>query len=316
MAESVYEIYKTKAFDARAAADRRSEEVWAKDSRIAEIDKELSETGLRIFAAALTGDENREEAYNKLQARVFQLKDEKRQRLEALGLPADYTEVKYECAKCSDTGYVGIKMCDCLKKALIRQSYQSSGIGKYLESQTFDNFDVSLYPFGQVRDRMASVLSRAKSYAAGFSPEESSSLIFMGGTGLGKTHISSAIAKCVLDKGYSVFYNSAQNIISTFERERFTREGEGLESDKFFDTDLLIIDDLGAEMPGKSSVSSFYTVINTRMIASKPTIISTNLTPQQLQSNYDERIVSRILGEYSVFLFEGTDIRRVKREKK
>lgn len=316
MAESVYDIYKNKAFDARAAADRRSEEVWARDGKIAEIDKELSETGLRIFAAALTGDENRDAEYAKLQARVFQLKEEKKERLETLGLPADYTEVKYECPKCSDTGYVGIKMCDCLRRALIRQSYRTSGIGKYLENQTFDNFDVSLYPFGQAREKMSAVLSRARAYATDFSPEESASLLFMGGTGLGKTHISSSIAKCVLDKGYSVFYNSAQNIISTFERERFTREGEGLESDKFFNTDLLIIDDLGAEMPGKSSVSSFYTVINTRMIASKPTIISTNLTPQQLQSSYDERIVSRILGEYSVFVFEGTDIRRVKREKK
>ena len=143
MAESVYEIYQNKTFLARAEADKRSAEVWAKDGRIAEIDRELSETGMKIFAAALHGGENRDSAYCKLESRVFMLKSEKKERLKALGYPEDYTEVKYECEKCSDTGYQGYKMCDCMKKALIRQNYEQSGIGKFLASQTFDNFDLS-----------------------------------------------------------------------------------------------------------------------------------------------------------------------------
>ena len=313
MAESIYDLYKNKAKNARDAADRRSEEVWARDGRIAEIDKELSETGLKIFAAALSGDENRDEAYRRLEIRLLELKTEKQERLLKLGLPVDYTEVKYECPKCSDTGYVGIKMCDCLKRAVTKQSYRTSGLGKYLDNQSFDNFDVSLYPFGEVRERMASVLDRARRYAMSFSDDTSESLIFMGGTGLGKTHLSTSIAKSVIEKGYSVLYNSAQNIISAFERERFSKEGEKSESERYLEADLLIIDDLGAEVQSKSSVSYFYTIINTRLISSKPTIISTNLTPAKLQSTYDERIVSRLLGEYSVYLFEGTDIRMVKR---
>lgn len=313
MAESIYDLYKDKAKNARDEADRRTAEVCAKDPRIAEIEKELSETGLRIFAAALSGEENRDEAYRRLEISLLALKTEKKERLLALGYPIDYTEVHYECPKCSDTGYVGFKMCDCLKKELRKQSYRTSGLGKYLDAQSFDNFDVSLYPFGEVRERMANVLSRAKRYAEGFSDDTSESLIFVGGTGLGKTHLSTSIAKAIIEKGYSVFYNSAQNIISTFERERFCKDDEKRESEKYLEADLLIIDDLGAEVQSKSSVSYFYTIINTRLISSKPTIISTNLTPAALQSAYDERIVSRILGEYSVYLFEGTDIRMVKR---
>ncbi len=313
MEKSVYEIFKEKAPLARELAERRSYEVWAKDSEIEKIDKELSETGLRIFAAALSGEENRDAEYKKLENRLSSLKLEKKQRLEALGYPADYTEVKYECEKCSDTGYVGIKMCDCLKKALIQQSYRSSGIGKYLEKQTFDNFDLTLYQFGKIRENMSRILSRAKAFASEFSDSSAESLLFVGGTGLGKTHISSAIAKCVIEKGYSVSYDSAQNIISAFERERFGRDDKQ-DSQKYLNADLLIIDDLGAEIQSKSSVSYFYTLINTRLISSKPTIISTNLTPKELTAQYEERIVSRLFGEYSVFLFEGEDIRKVKRQ--
>ena len=313
MAESVYEIFENKAFRARAAADERSAEVWAKDGRIEEIDKELSETGLKVFAAALSGEEKRDAEFAKLQANIMSLKSEKKDRLRSLGYPEDYTDVKYECAKCSDTGYVGIKMCDCMKKALIRQNYARSGIGKYLENQRFDNFDLSLYPFGEARERMARVFSHAQQYANSFDGANSESLAFIGATGLGKTHLSSAIAKAVIDKGYSVVYDSAQNIVSAFERERFTREDSKRSSERYMDADLLIIDDLGTEIHGKTSVSYFYSIINTRLIASKPTIISTNLTINDLTNQYEARIVSRILGEYTVFLFAGEDIRKVKK---
>jgi len=201
-----------------------------------------------------------------------------------------------------------------MKRALIKQNYARSGIGKYLEKQTFDNFNLSLYPFGEAREEMTHIFNYAKEYAGGFDGTNSSSLAFIGGTGLGKTHLSSAIAKAVIDKGYSVIYDSAQNIVSTFERERFTKEENQRSSEKYMTADLLIIDDLGAEIQGKSSVSYFYSIINTRLIASKPTIISTNLSAKDLTALYEERVVSRILGEYTVFRFAGEDIRKVKKQ--
>ncbi|MBR6633957.1 MAG: ATP-binding protein [Clostridia bacterium] len=313
MSENVYEIYENKAHLARKSADRRSAEVWAMDKRIAEIDKELSATGLKLLSAALLDDGKREEAYKRLEADIFALRDEKKKRLIALGLPEDYTDVKYQCEKCSDTGYVGIKMCECMKRALTKQNYKSSGIGKYLEGQTFDNFDLSLYPFGEARENMSRIFNQARSFADSFSPDSSESLFFMGGTGLGKTHLSSAIAKEVIEKGYSVVYDSAQNIISTFERERFARDESVLKSQKYFDAQLLIIDDFGTEIQSKSSISYFYTLINTRLISSKPTIISTNLSGKELNSQYDSRIVSRILGEYTIRQFMGEDIRKLKK---
>ncbi len=313
MSETIFDAFKFKAQNARDNADARRDEVWARDKRIEEIDRELSEIGMNVFRASLLDEEKREAEYKRLENSLALLKSERIERLSSLGLPADYTEPRYECKKCSDTGYIGFKMCDCLKKELVKKSYKSSGIGKYLEKQTFSNFDLSLYPFGEDRENMRFIYERAKSYAENFDRNTSDSLLFLGGTGLGKTHLSSAIAKVVIEKGYSVCYDSAQNIISAFEKERFAREGERSLTEKYFDSDLLIIDDLGAEVSSKTSVSYFYTLINTRLIAGKPVIVSTNLGVSALRTQYESRIVSRLLGEYTVSAFKGEDIRKLKK---
>lgn len=211
---SIFDTYKNKADKAREDADRRSLEVWEKDPEIKRVEDELSKVGMAFLAAALGDEEKREAEYKRLENRIALLKNERRDRLTALGYPADYTDVKYECDKCSDTGYVGIKMCDCLKREVIKENYKNSGLGRYLEKQTFDNFDVSLYPFGEKREKMKRILDKAKAYAEGFKRDNADSLLFLGGTGLGKTHLSSAIAKVVIEKGYSVCYESAQNILT------------------------------------------------------------------------------------------------------
>lgn len=311
---SVFELYKHKADKARSDADLRSKLVWEKDKRIEEIDRELSGIGMEIFGAALLGEGKREEEYNRLQGKLALLRAEKKDRLLALGLDEHYTDVKYECEKCSDTGYVGIKMCDCLKKTIRQKSYKNSGIGKFLEDQTFDNFDLNYFEFGEKRNAAAKNVRDLKKYAESFSEKTTDSLLIVGSTGLGKTHLSSAVAKVVIEKGYSVYYDSAQNIITTFERERFLRDDEKPVSDRYFDCDLLIIDDLGAEIHSRNSVAYFYTLINTRLISGKPVIISTNLDAKGIVSNYDNRIASRLLGDYSLFFFEGKDIRALKKK--
>ncbi|MBR5817465.1 MAG: ATP-binding protein [Clostridia bacterium] len=311
MEQSIRDKFMHKAERARQEADERSRIAYSADKRLFEIDRELSDTGLKFFRAALLDDGVREIEYKKIEARVTALKEEKGDRLERAGFPRDFTDVKYECEKCSDTGYVGIKMCDCLKSAIAEINYKASGLGRYLERDSFDSFDLALYP-ESAKAQMTKIYNKCVEYASAFN-KDSDSLLFVGTTGLGKTHLSSAIAKCVLDKGFSVAYDSAQNIISAFEKERFARDSQSAHlTEKYMESDLLIIDDLGAEVHSKSSVSYFYTLINTRLVASRPTIVSTNLTPKQLTSQYEERIVSRLFGEYRVFLFEGEDIRKRK----
>ena len=292
-------------------AEERSREVWAKSSELEAIDKELSGIGLNIFKTALLPDDKRQAEFNRLSDQTRMLHEKKAKLLALLGYPEDYTKPKYECDKCSDSGYIGHKMCDCYRKYLMTKRARASGLGKALETQSFETIRPELYP-ESVRHDMMGIVDTCRKYANEFNGEDGSSLLLIGSTGLGKTHLSSAIAKTVLENGFSVVYESAQNLISTFERDRFSQETKKA-SDRYFDCDLLIIDDFGTEVRAQTSLSYFYTLINTRLVNSKSVIINTNLTGQTLQSHYDERFVSRLLGEYRVILFKGEDVRKIKK---
>ena len=161
-----------------------------------------------------------------------------------------------------------------MRQLLVEAGYRSSGLGNLLKKQKFDNFSLHFYN-GEDKEAAETALSVAKKFAADFDKTHAS-LLFVGGTGLGKTHLSSAIAKTVIDRGYDVLYTSAVNMLSEFERVKF--RGEQDETDRYFLAELLIIDDLGAEFISQFSVSALYNLINTRQNKGRSTIISTNWT--------------------------------------
>lgn len=321
---AVYERFRQKPFAARAAAEQRRAEIHRQYPRIRQIDEELSSIGLQVFAETQNGGEDLPLRLARIGERTAALQKQKADLLESFGYARDYTGVRYECPHCSDSGYVGIKMCACMKKDLIKAAYQSSGIGRYLEQMTFDSFRPDYYskkknektglsPF----EVMSCIYEDCRYYARDFQIGDGvypSSLLFMGATGLGKTHLSASIAREVIEKGYSVCYESAQNILSAYEKKRFQSEATA-DTDPYLENDLLIIDDLGTEIQGKTSISYIYTLINTRLIAAKPMIISTNLTPEKLRLSYEDRVVSRLFGEFEVMLFEGEDLRNAVRNK-
>ncbi len=297
-------------------AEERCREVYEACPEVRTIDKELENTGLNIFKAAMLPDGEREITLDRLKDETMALREKRNALILSLRLPADYTSPRFVCDKCSDTGFVGYRMCSCLKEYRAAMRVSNSGLGKYLGSQTFDNFSLDFYPeklgSSTPRERMKRTLEYCRGFAEGFDGESGESLLFVGGTGLGKTHLSGAIARRVIEKGFYVVYESAQNILADFERDRFS-QSEKKPSDKYFESDLLIIDDLGTEIKGASSAAYFYTLVNTRIISSKSVIISTNLAPDALRRQYEERFVSRLFGEYQVFLFEGEDIRKLKK---
>ncbi len=279
----------------------------------AEIDRTLRKTGLALFRAACEGGKD-SPAFLRVMEENRALQESRATLLSALGLPADYTEVHYTCSACGDSGYVDIKMCDCMRRELTLAGFRSSGLGALLDKQTFDSFSLDYYAADPQNQRyMARTLAMAKDYAAQFSMQ-SGNLIFFGRTGLGKTHLSTAIARTVIEHGYDVVYDSLPNILADFEYDRFKSNhgGEAPRADKYLEADLLIMDDLGTEMITQFSLSCLYTVINTRLNTEKPTIISTNLGEDQLQERYHDRITSRLLGEYRPLVFVGEDIRRQK----
>ena len=303
----VKEIIESRRLKAISDADAKNMEVAAMSEDIRIIDGELRGVGLLLFKTACDGGD-----INPIRERNLFLGEERRKALKKLGLPEDYTEVKYTCPDCSDSGFVGTRMCKCFREMLIKENIKSSGMGTLIEKQSFENFELSRYKYDDgAYDKMKNNFIFAKNYADDFE-KSPTTVLLIGSTGTGKTHISTAIAKTVIEKGYEVLYDSAQNIISSFENDRF-RSGYGHydpEGDKYFECDLLIIDDLGTEFVNQFTVSCLYNLINTRQNKGLRTIISTNLSPSQITSKYEDRIYSRIMGRDSKILhFIGKDNR-------
>ena len=292
--------------DAIATAEERNSDLALESNEIREIDAELSGTGLLLFKTACLGGD-----IDAIRARNMELQEKRRKILVKLGYPEDYTDVHYTCKACSDTGFVGTKICSCLKQLLITKNIQSSGMGNLIDKQSFDNFNLDVYKNNpEVHARMERNLKLAKAYADNFASRRGN-LLLIGTTGTGKTHISTAIAKAIISQGFDVLYDSVQNIVNDFERDKF-RSGYNAEqtSDKYNECDLLIIDDLGAEFITQFSVSALYNLINTRQNKGLSTIISTNLSASELAGKYEGRIYSRIIGaDYTVLRFEGDDRR-------
>ena len=314
----IREEYQTKYLRAREAADARRAELHARIPAVAELDRSLSETGLEIMRVTLEGGENRERRLAEIRERNELLLSARAEMLAAAGYPADYSSVHYECEKCGDSGYVDGKMCTCMRRALTLAGYVSSGIAGLLVSQTFDTFSLEYYRHQPAAyEAMARNLQIMRKFANEFSVEKMRNLLLLGSTGLGKTHLSSAVARAVIDRGFDVQYVTAVGMLSDFEYQRFGNSisgdsGGGENVARYYDCDLLIIDDLGTEVINQFTLSCVYNVINIRLTRKKSTIISTNLTQKELRDKYWDRVTSRLLGEYLPLMFTGTDVRRVK----
>ncbi len=314
--------YETKTFLAQAEAERRREELYGAIPELRALDGRLSEFGLRIMRAALEGGDT--------ERQIASLREENericRARAELLrknGFPADYSEPKYECDACRDTGYVGIKMCACMRRRLTEAGMESSGLSALMRTQSFENFSLDYYAEDpKVYEQMRRNFAQVKGYAEGFAIREGApmpkSMLFLGGTGLGKTHLSTAVARRVIERGYDVYYNSAVGMISDFECRRFGNglaQSDGDDTARYTECDLLIIDDLGTEVVNQFTLSCLYYVLNTRLNLQRPTLISTNLTSAELRKTYSDRITSRLMGEYLLIPFYGTDVRKQKLKK-
>ena len=314
----IYDEYSQKYLVARERADSKAREVRAAIPEVARIDKELSLTGLEIFSASLSGVD-KDVRLSEIRAKNEALQKRRAELLVENGYPEDYSDVKYDCEKCGDTGFVDNKMCSCMKEALTLAGIESSGFGKLISAQSFENFSLEYYKKNMTHYEMVRKnVEYLKSYAEGFNSGVSQSILMMGGTGLGKTHLSSAVARRVIEKGNDVFYTGAIDLFSQFEIQRFrsySNEPNEL-IERYFECDLLIIDDLGTEMINQFSVSTLYNLLNDRLSRKKPTIVSTNLSQDEIMKKYTDRITSRMFGEYRVLLFAGTDIRAQKVMKK
>lgn len=316
--KKIYDEYSQKYLIARERANERARGLHAVIPELVRIDRQLSMTGLEIFSASLSGGDYKSKIAE-IRAKNEKLQIERKKILEANGYPEDYSDVKYDCVKCGDTGFVDNKMCSCMKEALVLAGIENSGFASLIREQSFENFSLDYYKTSKEHlERMTYNRDFLAKYAEDFDEHTSASILMIGATGLGKTHLSSATAKRIIERGKDVFYTGAIDLFSQFEMQRFkSYNNEPSELiERYFECDLLIIDDLGTEMINQFSVSTLYNLINDRLSRKKPTIVSTNLTQEEIQKKYTDRITSRIFGDYKILFFKGADIRKQKLRQK
>lgn len=311
----IREEYDKKYMNARRAATERLFEIHARIPEIMKIDRILGETGAKIMSIICSGDSDAKKKIERLRAENKALSEARAELLTLHGYAADYTDVKYECEKCGDSGYVDTEMCECMRKRLVLAGYESSGMSRLLSEQNFDNFSLEYYKNdAQTYNNMSRVYGIMKDFAESFTAQNGENLALFGGTGLGKTHLSSAVAGKVIERGFDVVYTTAVALVSDYENRRF---GTGMNADggdveRYSSCELLIIDDLGTEVVNQFTVSCIYNIINTRLNKRLSTILSTNLTQGEFRQKYWDRITSRVFGEYQPLLFTGVDIRKQK----
>lgn len=305
---------------------RRERLVYARIPEILDIDMKLRRQMAELMGLILDRSADAPAKIKALEDKNLALQARRAELLVENGYPMDYLDEIYNCKKCRDTGVSYGQPCSCIDIYYNKALTEELGTLMRTGSESFERFDLTLYPTDYApelkatkREYMQAVFDTCKKYAANFS-KTSPNLLFSGGTGLGKTYLSACIARVCADRGFSVCYDTASAALEAFETSKFSRDAEAAEAaavrvKRMLDCDLMILDDLGTEMITQMSVSALYTLINTRLVNKKPTIISTNLTKDELPKKYTPQISSRILGEFLVLPFVGNDIRLMKKEK-
>ncbi len=318
----VYSRAKRIIDERRSAADRdantKKSDVYAKYPAIRELDNQLMRKMANFTMLMLRQQNELDEVLSSMKSEMDSIQQKRSGILLENGLPADYLEPHYTCKKCDDIGRKNGILCSCYKEICRDEAQKELAASSGSAACSFENFDLSYYADNGAEDgtnprrKMQNYYNFCMNYAKCFSMD-SPSIIMMGKTGLGKTHLSLSIAKEVINGNFGVVYAPAQKLVSDLEREHFSFSGSDSAMKKYTLCDLLIIDDLGAEFPSQFTTAVIGNLINERLYENRPTIISTNLSVKELTERYSERTASRILGEYRRLLFVGEDIRFLKK---
>lgn len=293
-------------------------EVMLKNSKLAEIESELMKQGTRLLKCVL----NRNEDFEDIKKTIQNLQKQKAKLIVDCGFSEDYLDDIYSCNQCRDTGFIDGHRCDCLKKLIVKNIGANSNLTEHMRKQNFENFDLSLFANqgdenGITLKCMQVVCDKAIQFAENFD-KTCDNFLIMGNAGTGKTYMTSCIGNRALERGKTVYYQTAYKLSEILENNKFNKgEDDAADIVKYiYDVDLLIIDDLGTEFTTQFALAAFFDIINSRIISGKSTVISTNLNFEELSNTYSQRITSRFMESYQLIQTVGKDLRVIIRERK
>ena len=313
--------YEQKQLDNEFQLRKRYEKAYALIPELEEMDHSISSLSVKKARLLLDGDQT---ALSSLKSEIEELSARKPALLKSHGLPANYLEMHYQCPDCKDTGYIGTHKCHCFKKAIIDLLYEQSNLKEILKKENFSNFALDYYSTNFIdpktgrssRQVIEDALRICRNFVTSFGTDFQN-LFLYGDVGVGKTFLSNCIAKELMDKEYSVLYFSASKFFSSLAKHAFDKQDVDAQNmfELIYNCDCLIIDDLGTEYTNNFIASQFFTCINERLLNSRSTIISTNLSLDTLADLYTERSFSRITSNYIMLKLIGDDIRIKKKLK-
>ncbi|MGB8453369.1 MAG: ATP-binding protein [Anaerocolumna sp.] len=309
--------YDNKQLQNKHNLDIRTNEVYRLIPELKEIDDAVVTCAVQSAKLLLMGDDK------PLPALKQMTEDASSKRTALLvkhGYPGDYLQPTYHCTDCKDTGYVGNGKCHCFKQAIVDIVYSQSNIKTAIQRENFDSFSYDFYSDTYVdpgtrlspRDNITKVVGVCRNFIDNFDKEYDNLLLY-GNTGVGKTFLANCIAKELLDRAHTVIYLTAFQLFDILEKNKFGKGEDNFEFqnqfDYILDCDLLIIDDLGTELNNSFVNVQLYLCINERFLRRKSSIISTNLSLDNINTIYSERVFSRIASNYSLLKIVGEDIR-------
>ncbi len=300
----------------RHKLEERVRLAYAHHPRFREIEEEIAALSVssvkeRLMAGSETASQAKKE-------QLATLRLEKAALLKVLSLSEDYFDMTYDCPDCKDTGYIEkdgyrLEKCHCFRRAEAALLYRQSNLGPHFQKENFNTFSFAKYPQDDAQENFTGQSSfEAAQYAYdtclrfcnGFSAKttKNGNLLLLGRPGVGKTFLCNCIAGRLLEKGISVLYLSVHEFFQIFEARDFNKANLSPLAENWqavFDADLLILDDLGAETTNAFTNSKLYECLNHRLLSEKSTIITSNLSNQELEERYSERIFSRLQAYYT-----------------
>ncbi len=317
--DQIMRAYEVKQRNARLRLEKKKTQIYALVPGLKELESQIASFSVKQARLLLDGDKS---ALNTLKDQLAKARNKRTSLLEQAGFSPDDLTPVYECPDCQDTGYIGNQRCHCFKQAAINLIYTQSNIKSILENENFNTLTLDYYsdtpidpstgrsPLDNAKLAVAACHSFIERFDCSFE-----NLFFYGCTGVGKTFLSNCVAKALMDSGHSVLYFTSFQLFNILEKSKFHQDADARQQEEdLFTCDLLIIDDLGAELTNSFSVSQLFLCLNERLLHKKSTIISSNLDLDKLFDTYSERNFSRIISNYTLLKLTGADIRLQKRK--